>query len=49
MRPHQLIADMHFDLDLALKFATPVGVMGGFMSLIYTINNSADRLTSKYS
>jgi hypothetical protein len=30
---------MPLDLELALKFATPIGVIGGFMSLIYTINN----------
>ncbi|HXM23940.1 MAG TPA: hypothetical protein VN948_21975 [Terriglobales bacterium] len=30
---------MRVDLDLVLKFATPVGVIGGFVSLVYTINS----------
>src|ERR1039458_9046175 len=30
---------MHPHLDLVLRFATPAGVIGGFLSLIYTINN----------
>lgn len=30
---------MHPNLDLVLRFATPAGVIGGFVSLIYTINN----------
>jgi len=30
---------MRVDPDLVLKFATPAGVIGGFVSLVYTINN----------
>jgi hypothetical protein len=30
---------MHPDLDLVLRLATPAGVIGGFLSLVYTINN----------
>jgi hypothetical protein len=30
---------MHPHLDLVLRLATPAGVIGGFLSLVYTINN----------
>jgi hypothetical protein len=33
------MSNMHLDPDFLLKFATPIGVIGGFVSLIYTINN----------
>jgi hypothetical protein len=30
---------MHPHLDLVLRFATPAGVIGGFLTLIYSVNN----------
>lgn len=30
---------MHPDLDLVLRYATPAGVIGGFLTLIYSVNN----------
>jgi hypothetical protein len=30
---------MYLDIDHALKFATPIGVMGTFLTLVYTIKN----------
>jgi hypothetical protein len=39
MHSASLFMNMHPDLDLVLRFATPAGVIGGFLTLIYTVNN----------
>jgi len=38
---------MYLDIDHALKFATPTGVIGTFLTLVYTIKNVRRQLNAE--